>query len=129
MMEIVRNVAGDLAEDVKLVFDKKMFMKKLPFLHDLVVGSISTRQGRSMNPRIQRLGESHYASGSITDRSKGPSRIMSIPSNKQLKEFQLRNLVLKYGRGVGSSYTPFFSSSSISRNTYVVLFGFVLMTT
>jgi len=42
MMNIVRNVAGDLAEDVKLVFNEKRFMKKLLFLHDLVLVGILT---------------------------------------------------------------------------------------
>ena len=35
MMEIVGNALGDLAEDVKLVFSKKNFMKILLPLHDL----------------------------------------------------------------------------------------------
>ena len=41
MMEIVRNVAGH-AEDVKLVFNKIIYMKKLFFLHDLVLEGILT---------------------------------------------------------------------------------------
>jgi len=41
-MRIVRDSAGDLAGDVKLVFSREIFMKKLLFPHDLVHGGILT---------------------------------------------------------------------------------------